>query len=989
MNLNFKAYLKKIINKPLVSLLALYLTVTLILSLSGFYYYNYQKYIIVNERYDYLGSIAGSKMSQIIQWLKERYSDLEILRVSSPLLNLSRSELTAPATITSATKSWFESLKKFYGYDDIILIDQAGKMVYSLSSTEKYFSNTDIPLCKIASDSGIVFFSDSDERTSYQAALKFYVPLSVERNSTKKNSGVLMLVLEPQKNFEPILDHNISRSPTMESLLVKTVGDSVVYLNSFRFQPDKSESKLQAANKALISVNSVKDRKDFIHGYDYKQDEVIAVIQKVPSSAWFLITKIDKSEFYEPVTNLGKMVFLVITSGDLFFALILLFIWRKHIIRSYEKIYLTEIERLKSEKRFETLVSGVKDYSIIILDSAGIIMSWNEGTKQITGYEPDEIIGKHFSIFYSGADAIGEKLPDELIQAVDKDSFEDEGWRIKKDGSAFWANDVFTSLKDDEGRVYGFLKVTRDLTERRKVEEEIKKSRDFYLKLLDDFPNPVWRSGTDGKFNYFNKAWLKFVGSSIEQAPDERWMDNIHPNDKEKVINEYYNSFKQQKNFILEFRLKDFHGHYRWMIVFGMPHYDPDGIFLGYLGSCYDVDDRKKYEDTINTLLSISEKLYSSLEIDQISDFLITESIQLIDAESGYACLLSDSSFVVKRYYHNDHWEYFNKTFSMSDKIPQRFIANKNSYLSNAPDKDLWIDEALISKYKIRQVLSTPLFDSSGELIGFFELHNKKNNKIFNNDDVNLLRAVAHNASISITKSLNYEKLRKTEYQLRSSESELRNLAAQIQYAREAERQHIAREVHDELGQLFTGINLNISLLAELLEQNKKPSVKEILEELHSVQIFVDKGIQTVRDISGKLRSYVLDHLGIIPAIQEYCREIERISNIKCNFTSAIDSCDLDEEKNVALFRIVQEALTNVIRHAGASRIEVNVSQNRNRLDILISDNGKGIPENRSSLTGSMGILGMKERTIFLGGELNIESNSADGTKIHLSIPLE
>lgn len=858
MKIKIKSWLGIILKKPAIGLLAIFIASTIVLGSLSIYYFNYQKTNIVKDRLDYLGSTADYNNSQVTRWLNKKYSDSELLRVSVPLFNNVRTGFNSNGNISAGVKSWLELLVENYKYDDVVLADNSGKFVYSVTGSLKISTAADSSFCDTALKTNKVLFSDYEESAIADTTVKFYVPLLDQTNISSKPIGVLVLVFNPHKNFASVINYNPDQSLKLETMLIKTVGDSVVYLASSRFQKDRDGFKLPKSNKALTSATAIKGRRGFTEGIDYKNEEVIAVIQKIPSSSWFLITKINKSEVDAPVESFGKMIFIFAASCDFLFALILYFIWWKYI-----------------------------------------------------------------------------------------------------------------------------------LTEKRKTEKEAARSRDFYLKLLDDFPNPVWRSGIDGKYNYFNKAWLRFTGKTLEQEIGDGWKINLHPEDKEVVTNEYYNAFTQQKSFTFEYRLKDSHGQYKWLINFGMPHYDLDGKFLGYLGSCYDIDDRKKYEETINTLLNISEKLYSSLEIDQISDFLVTESILLTEAESGFACLLIDDELIAKRYFFKDHWEYFDRTFSRSDGIPQRFINSKESYLTSDINEEGLIDSEIAGKYKIRQVLSTPLFDSSGELIGFFELHNKKNNKIFSNDDVNLLRAVARNASISITKSLNYEKLRRTESQLRNSESELRNLAVQIQYAREAERQHIAREVHDELGQLFTGINLNISLLTEILEQNKKTSITEILDELHSVQIFVNKGIQTVRDISGRLRSYVLDHLGIIPAIQEYCREIERISNIKCSFHSDIETYNLDEGRNVALFRIVQEALTNVIRHADATLIEVKVSQDKNRLNIIISDDGKGIPENQTSITNSIGILGMKERAIFLNGELNIESVEGSGTKIHLSIPFE
>ena len=775
----------------------------------------------------------------------------------------------------------------------------------------------------------------------------------------------------------------------MESLLIKIHGDSVLYLNKLRFGSRSNDLQFSSDNKALIQTSSIKDRKGFVEGIDYKNDEVVAEIQKVPGTAWFLITKINKWEFYEPINNLAKLVFLAVISADLLFAIVLFFVWRKNIVANYRKLYETEAEKNRVEKRFESLVNGVKDIAIYIIDNGGKIISWNKGAEKITGYTANEIIGKHFSTFYSDEDIAQNKPVENLKTALHQGSSQDEGWKIKKNGTAYWANTLITVLKDENGHVYGFLKITHDLTEKRNREEEIKKSRDFYLKLLDDFPNPVWRSGITGKCNYFNKAWMKFTGRTILQEKGDGWTLNIHPEDKDKVIKEYNSAYQFQRGFIIEYRLKDAHDEYRWIINFGMPYYGLDEKFSGFLGSCYDIHDRKKYENTINTLLRISEKLYSSLEIDQILDSLVLECINLTGAISGFACILNENQFTARRYYHKDHWEYLEKNYPLDHTLIHRLELTKESILNEKEGDSMILDTELDVKYKIKQILTTPLFDSNGDLIGFFEIHNKKNRKMFSSDDVNLLMAVAKNASISISKSLNYEKLRKTEMQLRNSEAELRNLAAQIQYAREAERQVIAREVHDELGQLFTGINLNISLLTELIEQDKKPTFTEILDELHSVQGFVNKGIQSVRNISGSLRSYVLDHLGLVPAVQEYCREIERISSIKCNFYSEIDSINADDERNVALFRIIQEALTNAIRHANANTIDVRIEQNNGDLNISVCDNGQGMTQNPDTITSSIGILGMKERAIFLGGTLNIQSESGKGTRIYLSVPLE
>jgi PAS domain S-box-containing protein len=357
-------------------------------------------------------------------------------------------------------------------------------------------------------------------------------------------------------------------------------------------------------------------------------------------------------------------------------------------------MYQAEIDKIKSEIKYKTLIDQIKDYAIFMLDVHGNISSWNKGAEQIFGYTSDEIIGNNYSVFFRGDD-LTDKLPFlHLVQTTEKGNYENEGWRYRKNGSALWANVILTKLIDNSDNIESFFNITRDLTERKLVET-----------------------------------------------------------------------------------------------------------------------------------------------------------------------------------------------------------------------------------------------------------------------------------------------------QLVESEFELRKLTAQIQFAREAERQNIAREVHDQLGQIFTGINLNVSYLMDSLVSNKKFSIEDVLKELSTIKSYIDHGIEKVRDISGKLRSYILDHLGLIPALQEYCREIERISNLKCRFICTLDSIKLNNDKNITLFRIIQEALTNVIRHANATEVILEISQDENKLDVKISDDGKGIQQ-KSNKQYSMGILGMKERALFLNGVLKVESSEGAGTLIHLLIPL-
>lgn len=135
---------------------------------------------------------------------------------------------------------------------------------------------------------------------------------------------------------------------------------------------------------------------------------------------------------------------------------------------------IVEAEQLASEQGFRLLVQSVKDYAIVMLDPEGRLVSWNEGAQRIKGYQAEEVIGKHFSIFYTKEDIASGKPEAELKAAATQGRFEDEGWRVRKDGSRFWANVIITALRDKDGILRGFGKVTRDLTERKQAEETLR-----------------------------------------------------------------------------------------------------------------------------------------------------------------------------------------------------------------------------------------------------------------------------------------------------------------------------------------------------------------------------------------------------------------------------------------------------------------------------------------------------------------------------------
>jgi PAS domain S-box-containing protein len=377
----------------------------------------------------------------------------------------------------------------------------------------------------------------------------------------------------------------------------------------------------------------------------------------------------------------------------------------------------------RSEQSFQLLIHSVKDYAIIMLDREGNILSWNEGAERLKGYRADEIIGKNYDIFLNPEERKTGKTAAQLQEAATAGQSEDEGWLVRKDGWAFWANTVITALHDEQGRVYGFAKITRDITERKEREESI------------------------------------------------------------RMVNEHLEGRIQERT---------------------------------------------------------------------------AELVQL--------------------------------------------------------------NEALQS-----------------------EVRERKN-----------------------------------------AEEQLRALAARQERVREDERTRLAREIHDALGQMCTALKMDIAWIAKRLPKNQR----RLSEKSDAALRLVSDLIKSLRKLSTELRPSTLDALGLVEALEWQAQQFEAHTGIRCQLFLPEKDLVLDTERSTAIFRIFQETLTNVARHAGATTIQASLVVSDTKISLMTHDNGAGFDISAVQGKGSLGLLGMKERAHLLGGEFKITTSPGKGTTVTVHIPL-
>jgi signal transduction histidine kinase len=221
------------------------------------------------------------------------------------------------------------------------------------------------------------------------------------------------------------------------------------------------------------------------------------------------------------------------------------------------------------------------------------------------------------------------------------------------------------------------------------------------------------------------------------------------------------------------------------------------------------------------------------------------------------------------------------------------------------------------------------------------------------------------------------------EEKFRRSHAQLRALTGHLQFVREEERTRIAREVHDELGQALTGLKLDLAWLAGKLAGSRilQRKIKGMLAQ-------ADETIQAVRRIATELRPGVLDSLGLVAAIEWQATDFQERTGIRCAVRIAVKDPILDREFSTVCFRIFQETLTNIIRHAGATRVFVRLTQANRELTLTVSDNGRGISERELIDARSIGLIGMRERVAQVGGEIFILGLPNQGTTVTMRVPM-
>lgn len=598
-------------------------------------------------------------------------------------------------------------------------------------------------------------------------------------------------------------------------------------------------------------------------------------------------------------------------------------------------------ESLKqSEEGLRILIEGVKDYAIFMLDTDGQVISWNQSAKRINGYEQEEIIGKPFSCFYPAEDIESSKPAQALKNAISEGRNEDEGWRVRKDGSRFWANVIITALRDEAGVLRGFSKVTRDITDRKRAEEALRQSEEQYRSLVENIPDVTWLSDSEGITTYISPNVEKVFGYNVNEVyrgGRALWLKTTHPEDVEAVKEAYQLLFTAKSSFDIEYRIQRKDGDWIWIYDRAVSTFEKKGVRYAH-GLFSDVTERKRLQEEVKQ----SEEKYREL-VENINDTIYATD------EKGVFTYISRSA---------------ERTIGLSaaEVIGQPFT--KFLYADDVP-------QALQNFRQSARGNSEPLEFRLVAKAGGIRWVRKSSRPVFHGE-----RFVGTRGLVTdITE------------RKRAEESRMQ-LLQRLVTAQEEEQRRLSRELHDQTGQSLAALMLGLKAVED--SGGVKESVRHRLRQL---QDLTNQLARDVHHLASNLRPTALDDLGLHTALSNYVEEWSERSKILADFHSnGLMKKRLPRQIETAVYRIVQEALTNVVKHAQAKHVSVIIEHRGNRVQAIVEDDGIGFDaENKMNATNEgrrLGLLGMRERVMLVNGDLNIESTPQSGTTVIVHIPV-
>ena len=601
------------------------------------------------------------------------------------------------------------------------------------------------------------------------------------------------------------------------------------------------------------------------------------------------------------------------------------------IMRDISRRSRSEKALRESEERFAKAFRANPQPMSLTTLAEGRYVDVNDSFLKMSGYQREEVIGRtsiELGIW---------KTPEtraEFMQELTEHGIRNVETHFGIKGGSFrvlLSSAELVKIGDEQC----VLVASSDITDRKQAEEAVRESEQRFRNMADTAPVMIWISGPDKLSTYFNKQWLDFTGRSMEEELDNGWAKGVYQDDFDRCLEVYNSAFDRKEPFRMEYRLRRADGQFRWVYDSGTPRFSSDREFLGYIGSCIDIADRKEAEDAVRAAKDELRLVADALPV------LISE----VDKNGFYRFnnLAYQNWFgqppgqITGRHMREvlgeAVWERIRPQVERSLAGHEVHYEDFLSYRDGGPR---WVS-----------VTGIPTRDAAGAVNGFVSL-------------------VA-----DITES-------------RRAEEALRDLSGRLINAQEEERSRVARELHDDLSQRMAVLSIGLEQIGQQIPEgpgNFQGRIQDLRTKAQEVSTEIHR-------LSYQLHPSKLDHLGLASAVKSFCEELAARQEITIKFRQNGFPATIPKDITLCVFRITQESLHNVAKHSGARGAEVVLEKTDQEVRLSISDMGCGFDTDSNRMTSGLGFIGMRERLRLVGGQLSIRSRPSQGTQIEVSVPL-
>ena len=615
--------------------------------------------------------------------------------------------------------------------------------------------------------------------------------------------------------------------------------------------------------------------------------------------------------------------------------------------------------------------------AIVSTDLEGFVTSWNQAAQRMSGYTEAEALGRHIGFVYAEED---QAFLDQSVIAPlrSKGAHEVEARMLRRDGDIFFANLSLSLLRDAGGQPMGMIGYSADITDRKEAELALARSNQRLTETLESISDAFYALDENWRFTYVNSRALEMAGRpASEMLGEEIW--SVFPN---IVGTELEATFRRARSEGKPIELERFYPEMdRWYVLQTYPSESGLSVFSK------DISERKRVERELTIHLSqqavvaelgelavsgIAFRELAEMATARLSDTLGVEYTKVLELlpEGEELLLLAGvgwrEGYVGHARVPADVQSQAGYTLATSRPVVVTDFQTETRF--GCPD--------LLTEHGVSSGMSVVIKADDGSY-GVLGAHTSQRRE-FTQDDINFLESIANILAETNRSQTLLVKLQMTNEQLNLLSQRLVN-------AQETERKRIVHELHDQIGQSLTAVKITLeSLKRSFPKHQADQAVNDSID-------MIGRALAKVRTLSFSLRPAMLDDLGLVPTLRWYLDQQANLGGFEVKLTAAPPDLTLVPFLEANCFRVVQEAVTNIHRHAKANLVEVGLRVADGHAELRIKDDGVGFNSaealDRSHAAISLGLAGMRERALLIGGELRINSEPGKGTEIILSFP--